>query len=169
MFAIKDIPVGTTICFLNGKEVSLQEIDDLEAEGSVKQGDSLQIGDETYLQLEETYRCINHSCDPNAGIRGKNELFALKPISKGQEITFDYSTTMWEDKEQIRTLFDEELWEIPCGCGAKNCRKTIGEFYELPQKIQETYVLLKAVPDYIAKKMKSLKTSQKSIIGSLIP
>ncbi|HSU72595.1 MAG TPA: SET domain-containing protein-lysine N-methyltransferase [Candidatus Binatia bacterium] len=153
MFALKDIPVGATICFLSGKEVSLQVVGELEVEGSVKAGDTLQIGDETYIQLDEIYRCINHSCDPNAGIRGKNELFALKPISKGQEITYDYSTTMWEDKEQIRTLYNEELWEIPCGCGAKNCRKTIGEFYELPKKIQEKYVLLKAVPDYIAKKM----------------
>lgn len=154
VFAEKDIPAGTTICFMEGEEVPLQEIADREIDGRESAGDALQVDDETYIDMEEKYRSINHSCDPNAGIRGRNELVVIKPIRKGEEITFDYSTTMWEDAEQVKRLYDEETWSIPCACGAAQCRKEITDFYKLPRKLQEKYVLLRAVPDYILKKMK---------------
>lgn len=60
-------------------------------------------------------RFINHSCDPNTYMRRayqKVEFYTLRPIKKGEELTCDYGETHHDGK-------------LPCGCGAKNCRKFI--------------------------------------------
>lgn len=71
---------------------------------------------------------LNHSCNPNAGIKGKVTVVALKDIKKGSEITIDYSTT------EIDTL-----WYMKCDCGEKNCRKTVRSIQSLPKEVFEKY------------------------------
>ena len=44
---------------------------------------------------EYGWRFLNHSCEPNAFLRGLT-LIALDDIREGAEITFDYNTTEWE-------------------------------------------------------------------------
>jgi len=51
------------------------------------------------------WRYLNHSCDPNAALVGLR-LMAFRPISRWEEITFDYNTTEYE----ISTPFS-------CQCG----------------------------------------------------
>ncbi|CAG4960024.1 unnamed protein product [Colias eurytheme] len=62
-------------------------------------------------------RFINHSCDPNCysrvvDIHGHKHIliFALRRITVGEELTYDYK-------------FPFEEIKIPCTCGAKKCRK----------------------------------------------
>lgn len=55
------------------------------------------------------WRFLNHRCDPNAAVRGR-ELVALRPIAPGDEVTFDYSTTEFDMAEP----FD-------CRCGVPAC------------------------------------------------
>lgn len=65
---------------------------------------------------------FNHSCEPNAGIKGSNILFARRDIFSGEEITFDYSTTESEDVE------------MKCSCGIKTCRKLVsGDDWKNPE------------------------------------
>lgn len=83
---------------------------------------------------------FNHSCDPNAGLKinGKEVfLIAIKDIEKGEEIVWDYSTTM-----------DEDEFEMACNCGSKNCRKIIKDFKHLPEQLKREYVSLGIVPEY---------------------
>ena len=69
---------------------------------------------------------INHSCDANLGfIDGSVTLRALRPIQAGEELTWDYSTS-------IR----EPAWAIPCRCGAPSCRHQITGFDALPPTTQ---------------------------------
>lgn len=150
--ATKDISAGQTICFMEGEEISLLEADRREIAGLENAGDFLQVDDEKYVDMEEIFRCINHSCNPNSFMRGKNELVALQKIKKNEEITYDYSATMWEDANKIMGLFHEKLWEMKCCCGAKNCRNIIKQFYELPKDIQEKYIKSKTLQDYILNK-----------------
>jgi SET domain-containing protein len=103
-----------------------------------------QIGSDLYLGpsggLDDF---VNHSCNPNSGIKVTNKkvvLIAIKNIPKGQEITFDYSTTM-----------DEDDWEMNCKCGSQYCRKSIKDFKYLPKEIQEKYIKLGIVPKFILK------------------
>lgn len=87
---------------------------------------------------------VNHSCNPNAGLKIENRkatLVSIKNIKTGQEITWDYSTTM-----------DEDDWEIDCTCGSKNCRKRITDFKYLPKEVRRKYVRIGVVPQYILEK-----------------
>jgi SET domain-containing protein len=110
--------------------------------------------DDHYMQIDETLYLgpsgsfddfINHSCDPNCGVKmvdGKVNLFSIKEICVGDELTWDYSTTM-----------DEDNWEMNCLCGKNICRGKIRDFKYLPKKIQQKYINAGVVPDYILKKL----------------
>tara|TARA_B100000242_G_scaffold141523_1_gene100664 strand:+ start:26 stop:481 length:456 start_codon:yes stop_codon:yes gene_type:complete len=60
-----------------------------------------------------TARLINHSCDPNCEVFGsglKVWVYAMKDISKGDELSYDYGFS-----------FDEDYKNYPCKCKSKNC------------------------------------------------
>lgn len=105
----------------------------------------IQISPKKYLGPSGNFDdFVNHSCDPNSGIkiRGKKVvLIAIKDIKKGEEITFDFSTTT-----------DESGWEKKCNCGSKDCRKIIRDFKHLPKSVQKKYIKLGIVPNYVTKK-----------------
>lgn len=86
---------------------------------------------------------FNHSCDPNSGLKfgRKIALYAIRDILPGEEITWDYSTTM-----------DEKDWEMKCCCGAKICRKTIKDFRLLPKHLKNKYKKFKIIPPYLLNK-----------------
>ena len=105
----------------------------------------VQIGDNLYMGPSgEVDDFFNHSCDPNAGLRIDGQkvwLIAIKNIAQGEEITWDYSTTM-----------DEDEWEMECNCGSELCRGKVRDFKYLPTEIQRKYLNLGIVPEYIVKK-----------------
>lgn len=55
---------------------------------------------------------FNHSCDPNAGIKGQIILLARRKIKPGEEVCFDYETV--EDTPNGLSF--------TCACGSKKCR-----------------------------------------------
>ena len=115
----------------------------------------LQVSPWKYLEpVDPLLRYINHSCNPDMGyksIKGKPSFIAIKKIKKGQELDFDYSTTMLEE-------WDEDISSLrKCTCGSKNCREYIRDFRNLPKKTQKRYISLGVVPDYILKHMKRKK------------
>jgi uncharacterized protein len=60
---------------------------------------------------------INHSCDPNLYSyeeNGRIYLTSSRRIEPGEELTYDYHV---KDNEH----------HVPCKCGAKKCRGTIGQ------------------------------------------
>jgi hypothetical protein len=57
---------------------------------------------------------INHSCEPNAGYDGADQIVALRRISAGEEIRMDYGTYSFS--------FDHDF---TCTCGAWACRKKV--------------------------------------------
>ncbi len=116
-------------------------------QGNFRRGivDPLQIGQDKYLELDKPSVLFNHSCQPNAGLKDKSTLFALRDIEKGEEITYDYSTTI-----------DEAFW---CKCRAKRCRGVIYDFFALPPRIQHYYYIRNALPDFIKKKYERLISS----------
>ena len=144
------IPIkkGTTVCFMKGEIIDLdtmsQRVDDNLEKGS----DPLEIDDEMYIDMEELPRTINHCCEPNCCIVGKNKLISIKNIKKDEELTYDYSTTMNDNEEKIKKS-GGSLWTIKCRCGAKNCRGIIDQFKTLPKKRREFYLKNKYAPDFI--------------------
>lgn len=69
------------------------------------------------------WRYLNHSCAPNAAVRGR-ELVALRPIGRLEEITFDYASSEWSLAEPF-----------PCRCGACDGALVRGfAFLSLPER-----------------------------------
>jgi SET domain-containing protein len=144
VFAVRDFAKGEIILEFIGQTIQLE---DVLAKG-VLSGNPLQVGNRTYIDLEPPGLFANHSCAPNAGIRHDRLLVALRSIKRGEEIRYDYSTTMLDG-----------LWTMQCQCGVSNCRKLISDFYLLPPKIQQHYLHLGVVQDFIAKRFFSTERS----------
>ena len=70
---------------------------------------------------------INHSCSPNCGIRGDIVGVAMRNISVGEEITFDYA------------FLDNEDNRFKCTCGSPNCRHIVTGFDWQIKELQKTY------------------------------
>ena len=87
---------------------------------------------------------VNHSCAPNAGLRfgdGGVFLLAIRDIAPGEEIAWDYSTTL-----------TDRSWQMVCACGADDCRGVIGAFETLPPERQEWFRARNLVAPYLRRR-----------------
>lgn len=134
VFATRQLMRGELIFRLQGPVISRAECC---ARGTAECY-PVQIGKDEYIDVDPPGRFLNHSCAPNVGLRGRDELIALFDISTGQELRLDYSTTM-----------SERRWTMRCSCGAPTCRGTIGDFHALPQELQRRYLALNIVQPFI--------------------
>lgn len=140
VFAARDILDGETIYRLEGETMGIGEFIERVNAGDENVDDPLQVGMKTYLDLDELSRTFNHSCDPNAGLRRRSELFAIRDILAGEEITYDYSMTVAPTE-----------WGMGCRCGARNCRVTLGDVLSIPTPIRDAYRSRGAVQTYMKK------------------
>lgn len=109
-----------------------------------KPDNALQISRNRYIDFRAPGVYANHSCTPNAGFSDDTILIAIKDIEKGQEITYDYSTTMDKDTE---ASFESGR----CLCGSRACRGTITGFKTLPKSLQSFYKRLDVVQKFLLK------------------
>jgi hypothetical protein len=65
----------------------------------------------------------------------------------GEEIRYDYSTTM-----------DEKSFTMACRCGAPECRQVVEDFAELPAGIQQYYLSRGLVMGFIARRLRGVGT-----------
>jgi uncharacterized protein len=105
---------------------------------------TIQVGPEEYIDTRPPGRFTNHSCEPNAGVSGDRHLVALRDIAAGEEIQFDYSTTM-----------SENHWTMDCRCGRPCCRRQIRDFHLLPPSLQAHYIRLGLVQSFIVKEWRN--------------
>ena len=105
------------------------------------------IDKDMWIDPAEPYVNINHSCNPNMGVKGKVTFVALKNVKKNDELTFDYS------------ISEDSAWEMKCNCGSKNCRGVIKSIGYLPRKCYNKY--MPYIPTYFQnlynKKLLNLK------------
>jgi hypothetical protein len=134
VFAAVPIRRGEVIFTFEGRVISLEEV---LAKGE-QQSNPIQIGAQTYLDIESPGVYINHSCDPNAGIRNDTILVALRDIARDEQICFDYSTSM-----------SENLWTMECKCFRPQCRGLIQDFHYLPEELKARYLSLGIVQTFI--------------------
>ena len=101
---------------------------------------SIQVDWDWHLDVEPPARFLNHSCNPNAGVRMKEQLtpmfIALREIAKDEEITFDYAMTefMHYPRNDPRLEFD-----LSCACGSPECRGKMGYYSELSEELKQKY------------------------------
>lgn len=124
VFTKKFIPAGEKISEFDGPIYD----NDFEDWTEDLQNHCIQIGPETWRDSKGYARYINHSCDPNCGIRGLTEIIAMRDIHAGEEITWDYEMTEKSD-----------WWKMKCQCGSPYCRKKIGNYDHMPNFIRNRY------------------------------
>src|ERR1700744_4614994 len=106
LYAKRSIPPGTIVCQASGRILTFDETAVL----GEKESHTLQIGLDKYIYCEPPFLYSNHSCNPNCGVTADLKLFTLRKIKKGEELFWDYSTSMLE-----------RHWQMECLCGEKNC------------------------------------------------
>ena len=90
--------------------------------------DGLYIAPRSADEVEANILCLNHSCNPNIGVRGQISFVAMRDIPAGSELTIDYAMIDGDPAERM-----------DCRCGAPDCRKVItGNDWRLPQ-LRERY------------------------------
>ena len=81
---------------------------------------SLQISDMMYVcpltddEIPAVMNYVNHSCNPNLGLRGQLFTVAMRDIAPGEELTADYCIA-----------YTDSVLEIDCTCGHSSCRGKI--------------------------------------------
>lgn len=138
LFATRTFNEAEIILRFSGPLLSLEQVI---AKGEA-QANPLQVDDRHYLDIGPPGVYANHSCRPNAGIRNDIDLVALRSIPPGQEICWDYSTSMWED-----------YWVMACACGEPCCRSRIGDFPTLPAWQQQDYLRRGVVQRFIRRRL----------------
>ncbi len=139
VFAAEGFAEGQTIVRFSGRTVPASRL----PRGLSGAADRfLQIARDRYMgpsgRIDDL---INHSCSPNAGLRftdGGVFLIALRGIVPGEEIAWDYSTT----------LADRD-WSMVCACGSPDCRGVVRAFALLPAAAQARYRTLDVVAPYL--------------------
>lgn len=130
LFAIKPIKKGEIVVIKGGhifNERILKKVKDKISEAYFQIEDDFVIGPLKKSEVKKNKLYINHSCDPNIGIRGQITLIAMRNIKAGEELTYDWA------------MEDPGGWKMKCNCGAKNCRKIItGKDWKNP-KLQRKY------------------------------
>ena len=113
VYAVAPVQKNDLLAVWGGTVVTRAQLDAIAA--SLRQL-SVQIENDLYLvtTVAGPGDYINHSCDPNAGLVGQTGLVAMRNISPGEEICFDYAMSDSSNYD-----------EFDCACGAANCRGRI--------------------------------------------
>ncbi len=117
VFAKKPIKKGELITIWGGYVMTIEELRKL-PKAILKRDYPVQVYKDFYLgpksvrDLDDA-EMFNHSCDANAGVKGQSVVEARRNIKSGEEITFDYETT------------DFQEMSFACKCGSPNCRGKI--------------------------------------------
>lgn len=109
--AIAAIPAGTTVATFGGVGLRRHEFDEFPSE---RRSRSIQVNiDLIFLgpPEREPGDSINHSCDPNCGMRNATSVVTMRNIDEGEELTFDYAMSDASDYD-----------EFECNCNTELCR-----------------------------------------------
>ena len=146
LFAKRPIIKGEIIFIAKGKIIKMK----IQKESDSKTyPNAIGIDNQVWLDPFQynPLRYLNHSCEPNVGIKGKVTFVALRNIKKGEHITLDYSITE-----------SDSYWELDgiCACGAKTCRGKIKSIQYLPQNTYKKYLPYIPKPFQIVYKTKTV-------------
>ena len=116
LFAAAAIAEGEIVCVKGGH---LLDKAGLARHRAVVNDAELQIADDLFLapvagaEFESVMMFLNHSCEPNVGVRGQVVFVAMRDVAAGEELTLDYAT------------IDCDSEPMACRCGEAACRGTI--------------------------------------------
>ncbi|MBC7457192.1 MAG: SET domain-containing protein [Bdellovibrionaceae bacterium] len=123
IYADKDIRKGEFIAIFDGP------IYDGEVEWTEDMyNHAIQFDKDLWRDSVGIARLINHSCDPNCGIKDLFKVVAMRKIKADEEISWDYEMTE-----------KNPHWKMKCQCGTNICRGIIGNYKNMPKSIRKKY------------------------------
>ena len=131
LFAIADIAKNEIVAVKGGYivdgRVLREKITPVLGPVEIQIDDDLFIAPVTEEERELSMLYLNHSCDPNLGMRGEITFVAIRDICAGEELAHDWAMT------------DDDGYSIECNCGAPDCRKILtGKDWQRPD-LQRRY------------------------------
>ncbi len=133
LFATGPISAGELVLVFVGPHLTRAETIDSPIEAY-----TVQVGPDDYINPAPPGCFINHSCQPNTRFSASDRLVASRDIRPGEELFFDYSTSM-----------DEDHWTLLCECGVPGCRGRITDFKWLAPDVQQHYLARGMVPTWL--------------------
>jgi SET domain-containing protein len=132
LFATAAIPRASIIAVAAGRIIPASAIQDFELPYH-----AFQIETNLFVAPLDTADygglfCVNHSCEPNAGIRGHIALTALRDIRAGEEICYDYAMT---DSEADGV----PPYHLECLCRTARCRGAVTDSDWRLEALQRAY------------------------------
>lgn len=124
IFAIEDIAKDEIVIVKAGHLLTLNQVEALRSDlhPELQVADDLFVCPSSESEIEDSMAYINHSCDPNVGMRGDIVSVAMRDIKAGEELVADYG------------MVDNRDYQMTCNCGADSCRKTVtGHDFLLPE------------------------------------
>ena len=126
LFARDAIAAGEIVAVKGGSimdRTALAVVRDEISPAEIQIEDDLYIAPRTAGEVEASMLHLNHSCDPNVGVRGQITFVAMREVSPGSELTIDYAMIDGDPSERMQ-----------CSCGTRDCRKVItGNDWRLPE------------------------------------
>lgn len=137
VFAKASIRKGEIVCVAGGYVLTTEDekwFGGEMADKPVEVEDDFYLGPRTDADIPLTPQVyINHSCDPNTGIKGQILYVAMRAISPDEEVCIDYAMSLSANPRS------KLVFEFPCQCGKPNCRKILTEEdWKLPE-LQRRY------------------------------
>lgn len=143
VFALSNIKKGSVAHHMGGKKLTTGQLLKAIDAHEIRIDDPFQISEERFFKLNQLSYTFNHSCEPNVGVGRRFELVALRDIKAGEQICYDYSTT----------VCTHCVWRMRCRCGSTSCRKNIGNIRSIPRARREWFMKEHMLPLYIAKEV----------------
>lgn len=140
VFATQDIQAGTAIAVFRGEIYQSETALGLP---EIMRDHAIQVDiNEFVFGYKGLAHRLCHSCDPNCGIRNRTEIFTIKPIKAGNQLTWDYRCSENSD------------WVLEdCLCGTDRCTGTIANFDSLPRKMKTEYLSKSMVSEWIVSRI----------------
>ncbi len=116
LFAVRPLRRGEVVAVKGGHILGRRALERSPARAAVSYiqiDDQLYIGAVTPREVRANKLFINHSCEPNVGLRGQIAFVALRNVAAGEELTYDWAM---EENRRDRTR---------CTCRAASCRKIL--------------------------------------------
>lgn len=136
VFATEDILAGTRIAVFTGETYQSETALGLP---EIMRDHAIQIGPQEFVfGYKGLAHCLCHSCDPNCGIRGLTEIFTVRDIQAGEQLTWDYRCS------------ENSNWVLEtCLCGVERCTGKVENFDSLPENIKSEYLSKSMASDWI--------------------
>jgi uncharacterized protein len=140
LFVTQNLTPGTILCTVTGPLLNFEQTLTLQE----RESHCLQIEQDQYILCDPPFLYSNHSCEPNCGLNARLQLVALRDLYGGEELFWDYSTSMLE-----------RHWTMACKCGSVHCRKLITDFDLLPENLQAKYLQQEIVLPFIVSQIQT--------------